>query len=165
MVDSGVPRVLIREQLGIAKSTLRTWISKHRKGEQFWIPKAHLDRTPARVGDVRKVLSMVDGELLDDDSRGPTTPIKQIERDTGRTVQTIRRWRDEPQYREATFEYDEAFEYDYDDLLDRAVVAQHLCSLTPDIGERLDLLMAVVGTPDVDEFSIPSPWNTKGRMT
>lgn len=136
-------------RLDLKKSTLATWVRKHRGNDPFWVPTPR-ERTqpPARckVGDVRTVLRMVDEGMTH----------TQIRQETGHDRQTLRRWRDDPRYREATMEYDPAFRYDYSDLMDRATVAQHLCTETPHVGERFDLLMAAVGAPsEHDEFSIP----------
>jgi hypothetical protein len=93
------------------------------------------------------------------------TPLKQISRDTGHHRSTIRRWRDDPSYREATYEYDPEFTYDQDDLMDRAVVAHHLCTETPDRGERAALLMAVIGRgdEDLDDHSAPYRGQTRRK--
>jgi hypothetical protein len=59
--------------------------------------------------------------------------------------EAIRRWRDDPRYREATYEFDPDFNYDYDDLTDRSVVAHALCRVEPNPDERLDMMLAIVG--------------------
>lgn len=64
---------------------------------------------------------------------------------TGFDTRTLIRWRDKPQYREATFEFNPVMSYNHEDLMDRAVVAQHLCSETSCRDERLELVFAVVG--------------------
>lgn len=138
---------MVSKDLGVKRVTLDKWISAERISNPDRIPEyrpAALQN--AKVGDVRIVLRMLDEGL----------PLKQISRETGVDRQTMRRWRDDPRYREATLEYDADFPYDHNDILDRAVVAHHLCTLTPDPMERLDLLMAAVGSDDnLDEFDIP----------
>jgi hypothetical protein len=118
---------------------LKTWIRKQRRGDPFWEPSdRQIQDRPKRaykVGDIRKVCDLLDEGVS----------IRQIERDTGYTRQTIKRWRDEPVYREATYEYNYRFTYSENDLLDRAVVAHSLCTQTESPVDRLDLLCAVVG--------------------
>lgn len=65
--------------------------------------------------------------------------------------ESVRRWRDDPTYREATYEYNPDFNYDINDLTDRAVVAHALCRAEPNPDERLDLMLAVVGLHVEDE--------------
>lgn len=93
------------------------------------------------MGEVRRILEMIDSG----------TSLREVERASGHSRCTLRAWRDDPRYRDATFEFNPAFTYDHTDLLDRATVAQHLCSETPLVEERLDLLSAVIGdTYDIE---------------
>lgn len=68
-----------------------------------------------------------------------------IERDTKILRETCRRWRDDPTYREATYEYNPEFNYDANDIIDRSVVAHELCCHEPNPDERLELMLAIVG--------------------
>lgn len=161
MVSNGVPRSVVTEELGVKKSTLKTWLYKERNSDPFWEPsvKHPMERqapvlSGRTVADVREVLGMLDSGLT----------YYGVHAKTGYDLYDIRRWYRDPRYREATLEYDDAFVYDHEDLLDRAVVAQHLCSLAPHVDERLDLLMAAVGFGDsTDDFSIPSRNETRRR--
>lgn len=154
LLADGVSRELVSKDLGVKTVTLDKWIASDRKAYPGRIPSvAHPALHNSTVGDVRSVLRRLDeGEA-----------VHAIHKETGLTRQTIRRWRDDPKYREATLEFDPSFPYDHTDLYDRAVVAQHLCRQTTDPGERLDLLMAAVSTIEIDEFSVPTGRNTRGR--
>lgn len=134
----GSPNKAIIEHLGVAKSTLKTWIRKHRNDDPFWIPtRKQLEQPPLRgckVADVRNVLERLDA--------GQSS--SQIQRETGHARCSIRSWRLNPQFREATLEFDPSMSYDDTDLIDRAVVAHSLCHESS-VAERFALLAAVVG--------------------
>lgn len=87
------------------------------------------------VANIRKVLDLLDG------GTGPT----EVSRISGISRQTIKKWRDTPKYREATYEYDETFTYDAEDVTDCGVVAHHLCTMITDVGERLEMMLAGAG--------------------
>lgn len=154
MIADGVSRAQILGQFGLNKNTLAGWVRQERKKDPLWVSTTRLQNTRGhKVGHVRQALRMLDEGV----------PLKRVERVTGHTCKTLRRWRDEPRYREATLEYDPLFTYDHTDLMDRAVVAHRLCAETRNVGERLDLLMAVIGSPELDQFSIPSRKNTRRK--
>lgn len=139
MVAAGKPVPEILERYEIHRSTLAAWVRQRRLSDPDWMPipgkLARPSMTGCKVAQVRRVLQLLDK------GKSPS----QIERMTPHSRQTIRDWRDYEQFREATLEYDSSMVYSADDLMDRAVVAQHLCSQTRDVGERMDLLMAIVG--------------------
>lgn len=155
LLVTGESRDLVCKDLGVKKVTLEKWISQEKRTNPGKIPDFVMPALQnAKVGDVRIVLRMLDEGAA----------LNAVHRETGVDRQTIRRWRDNPKYREATLEFDPSFPYDHTDLFDRNVVAQHLASQTTDVGERLDLLMAAVGFgDDVDDFSVPTGRNTRGR--
>jgi len=93
------------------------------------------------VSTIRRVLRILDA--------GGTLSYAAWEQKLPRT--TIRRWRNRPEYREATFEYNPDFVYDPDDLIDRSIVAHALCVAEPNPDERLDMMLAIVGLHRVDE--------------
>lgn len=166
LLVTGESKDLICKDLGVKRVTLDKWLKAERVANPGRIPRFPMPPLKNnKVGDVRILLRMLDGELLKDDTRSPGMSLRAVHQETGVDRQTIRRWRDDPKYREATLEYDPSFPYSIDDLLDRATVAQHLASQTTDVGERLDLLMAAVGFGERDDFSVPSSWSTKGRMS
>lgn len=81
-------------------------------------------------------------------------PLKQVARETGVYRNTIRKWLNEPKRYEATMEYDPTYTYDINDLMDRATVAQYLCSQVRAEGryldgkaERLEILFAAIDYP------------------
>jgi hypothetical protein len=148
MITEGKSRSLVEKTLNIKKGTLHNWIRKERWSNPESVP-APQPQNVLRLGKVKTVRSVL--SMVDDG-----TSLHEITRRTGIDRQTVRRWRDDPRYREATYEYDELFPYDEDDLVDRSIVAQHLCTQTPDPWERLALLMAVVGLdpPVMDDNSV-----------
>lgn len=86
------------------------------------------------MGDIRRTL-----EILD--AGGSLRGTAKI---TGHDRTTVRHWRDDPRFREATLEFDPSMSYDDTDLIDRAVVAHSLCHESS-VAERFALLAAVVG--------------------
>lgn len=150
MVDDGMERQEVCTILGLHRSTLFTWVSKKEQGEDFWEPAETKPPGKATVSDVRRCC-----DLLDYGFR-----LTEVQRMTGFDTRTLIRWRDKPQYREATFEFNPVMSYNHEDLMDRAVVAQHLCH---DCGrdERLELLFAVVGIGiEREPFSRPR-WGSR----
>lgn len=133
MYDAGLTRREIRKRLGVSTSLLACWL---RRGEG-----ARIDRAEHRVGDVRKALDMMEGRP--EDGVRPI-PLRETTAKTRITRQTLRRWRDEPRFRNATYEYDPAFEYDPNDLLDRATIAADLCKTSDSVGERFDIMLAAI---------------------
>lgn len=155
MLLDGIPTPIVSEQLGIVEQTLNRWHREQKKTQPGYEPQPVCHPNACRVGEVRRILSMLDEGMS----------VKRIERETTHTRQTIRRWRDDPRFRDATFEYDPNFNYDHTDLEDRAVVAHHLCTQTTDVGERLDLVMAVAGVGvETDKFSVPRKTSTRRKV-
>jgi DNA invertase Pin-like site-specific DNA recombinase len=148
---------LIAKDLGLYKGIVEKWIELARKEQgsdqiPYAVPPPLIGGK--KVSDVRDVLEMID----------EGTPLSHAARGHKITRGTAYRWILEPKYRDATFEYDPTFPYDYEDITDRAVVAQHLCTQTTDIGERLDLLFAVLGTEqETDNGNPPSRNQTRRR--
>lgn len=134
LVSEGMSRVAVRELYGIKRQTLEFWLRKERDGQEFSDHPAWR----CKVGDVRKACALLDEGFS----------VQEVSHQTGHTAQTIRRWKNDPKFREATFEYDAAMRYDETDLLDRATVAQYLC-IEASPSERLNLLFAVVGDQEI----------------
>lgn len=126
MLNAGYPQKDICAELGVTIGTLTTWVKRAD------LPRK---RRTYLVSHIRELLADLDAG----------TPIKVLSKQTGVNRATIRRWRDDPRFRNATFEYDEDFDYDDDDLADRSVVAHHLCTLTLDLTERLEMVLASAG--------------------
>ncbi len=128
LLELGVKRPFIQQELGVGRTTLWRWSTEE---------KTPQTRGVLKVSQIRAFR----------DRLAEGVPLKQLSRETGYGRRILRRCRDDERFAEATFEYDPVFEYDETDLLDRAVVAHHLCrEATP--GERLDLLFAVIADQD-----------------
>lgn len=138
MVDQGATPLEASAAFGIKRNTLDKWIQATRRPVEE-IPVIH-DAKDCTVAEIRHVCALLDENL---------SP-HEIAEATGYSRQMIRRCRRNPFFREATLEFDPRFLYSHTDLLDRAVVAQHLCADST-VGERLDLLFAVVGDKSIIE--------------
>lgn len=149
MVSAGVPRIVVCEELGLKKGTLWSWIDRDKKNQ----PIRELDSRKCRVKDVRRVCDLLDEGYS----------LKAVGRITGRDRCTLRKWRDDPRFREATLEFDPCMTYDDTDLLDRATVAHHLCHESS-TSERWALLAAVVGDKELaqDDRSPSTRWSAAG---
>jgi uncharacterized protein YueI len=126
MHAAGFKAKYICEELGIKPGTLSAWVKREKR------PKSQ-----------RKYLVSHYREVLEDLDSGMT--VNEVQRQTRLNKETIRRWRDDPRYREATFEYNDEFDYDAEDATDRSVVAQYLCNTTLDLVERLEYMFASAG--------------------
>lgn len=124
----------IAEDFGLKRTSVSSiWAQEKRRlelGARTVLPIK--DNT---VANIRKVLQMLD------DGTGPV----EVARVCGLSRQTIRRWRDMPKYREATYEYNDDFHYDADDPTDCSVVAHHLCTMISDVSERMEMMLAGAG--------------------
>jgi transposase-like protein len=123
LVREGVPRKELREQYGIATSTLANWVSQAAPG--------HIRGGEPTVAEIRGILAQHDAGETD------------ITRLSSRRAETIQNWIEDPKFREATFEYDPSMTYDYYDLIDRSIVAHHLCTETDCVSDRIDILEAL----------------------
>jgi hypothetical protein len=146
LYDQGMERKEIIALHGVSYAKLDQWIKAHVRGTESFSPVV-TKRRPGRgitrcyVSAIRRSLAILD--------IGGSVSYAAWELGVPRT--TIRRWRDDPAYREATFEHNPDFNYNPDDLTDRSIVAHALCRVEPNPDERLDMVLAIVGLHRVDD--------------
>lgn len=141
LYEGGLRPSEIAKDTGIPVGTISSWVARN--------PSMHKRRYRGLtyVSAIREVLDMLDA--------GAT--VTATARKTGHKSDTVKRWRDIAAYREATYEYDPNFDYNPDDLLDRATVAAHLCQREWDPAERQELLFRALDSFDPELQLEPIP--------
>ena len=132
----GISKKMISQAYGVPLSTLKTWSLADRDPQYRAL--AHNQPT---VAEVRRAYVMM----------GLRVPYAEIARVLKRDKRTIIAWASDPSWHEAMYTYDESKKYDVDDIEDRAIVAQHLCTQTECVSDRFELMLAAAYGPTPKE--------------
>lgn len=133
----GVSKKRLSVDHNVPLSTLKHWSLSERKPEH-----RHLAHREATVAEVRLAYHLMDNFGLS---------AVEVGRRLRRHRNTIALWRNDPTWDEARLVYDPSKRYDVNDLEDRAVVAQHLCTQTDCVSDRLELMLAAIDGPTEKE--------------